>query len=172
MRSYFFLYLVVCFLSVDQILGADGCGKAVGAHVGGYSVKCGDDCTGPRGSCQCGEGSKKFDVFDNTTWCCNGNQCKKEVSEWRGKNQTNIVWKYGNPIPLTTTCNGKCNTGISYFAARQYKNCENKKQCIKIQHWEDNTYHCNDRSDEKKRPEDAFLPINWDFLTPCKEGQP
>ena len=163
MNYWSLISLVVGALSVHNAMGADGCGGAVGEHVGGYSVRCGEKCTGPRGYCTCGKGNKKFNVFDSTTWCCNASQCQKT-----GKD---IVCEKGTPIPLTTPCNGKCNTGRSYFASRQYWTCDGKKQCIKIQHWQDKVHHCLDRSDERLRQEDVFLPIQWNLLTPCKEGQ-
>ena len=71
------------------------------------------------------------------------------------------------PIPLNTPCNGKCNTGRSFYGGRQYWTCDNKEQCIKIQHWADKIHHCMDRSDERKRPEDVYSPIQWDQMTTC-----
>ena len=71
------------------------------------------------------------------------------------------------PIPLNTPCNGKCNTGRSFYGGRQYWTCDNKEQCIKIQHWADKIHHCKDRSDERKRPEDVYSPIQWDQMTTC-----
>ena len=151
-------------LSVHQVFSADGCGSTIKVSEGTdyrYSVRCGDMCTGRKARhCTCGRGSKRFNAYDNTTWCCNGSECKMNE-------EGDITCKYGTPIPLTTPCNGKCNTGKSFYGGRQYWTCDNKDQCIKIQHWADKIHHCMDRSDERKRPEDVYSPIQWDQMTTC-----
>ena len=146
------LHLVVLTLSVYRALSADGCGSSATWGPGGLSVRCGEECTGSGGSCTCGENAKKFDYRDNTTWCCNASQCEKS-----GKNG-DIVCMKGTPLPLTTPCQGECNTGRSYGAAREYWGCDSKDQCIKIQYVEDKTHHCLDRSDEKKAGQDLLSP--------------
>ena len=151
--------LAVVQLSVYHALSADGCGNSIYHKDGGSSVKCGTECTGVYGSCTCGENTKSFNHLDNTTLCCNGRECQK--------NGNDIFCKYGIPLPLTTPCEGECNDHRSYFGGRQYRSCNSKAQCIKIQHFSDGVYHCSDRSDERRRPEDAFTPIEWDKLTSC-----
>jgi len=151
MKDISILLLLVVTLCVHHILGDDRCGH-------GESVRCGEDCTGPKGFCTCGYGAKKFNYQDNTTWCCNASDCEKKGAD--------IVCRKGNTIPLTTPCNGKCNTASSYYAGRQYKMCDSKDQCVKIQYWQDKEYYdCEDHSDEKK--EDAYSPIQWAKLTTC-----
>ena len=155
---FFNLFFRVMIFCATCSLAADGCGSTVFGD-GGYSVRCGDECTGGEGFCTCGEGAKKFNHRDNTTWCCNASQCEK--------NGKDIVCKMGTLLPLSTPCQGKCNTGRSFNAGRQYWTCDSREQCIKIQHWQDKTHHCKDRSDERKRQEDVFSPVQWDLLTTC-----
>ena len=75
--------------------------------------------------------------------------------------------KKGSLLPLTTPCQGECNTGLSFYAARQYWGCESKDQCIKIQYVQDEVEHCNDKSDERRITKDFYSPIQWDKLTTC-----
>ena len=145
------IHLVVLTLSIYHTLSADGCG--------GARVRCGDECTGEYGSCTCGNDAEKFDYRDNTSWCCNASSCEKTGAD--------IVCKRGTLLPLTTPCQGECNTGRSYFAARQYWGCDSRDQCIKIQYLEDGVQHCRDRSDERKINQNLYSPIQWDKLTPC-----
>ena len=128
-------------------------------------VKCGTKCTGHYGSCTCGEGTKSFNYLDNTTWCCGGSDCTK-TGGFFGQ----VTCKVGTPIPLSSPCHGECNNHRSYWAGRQYWSCDNKEQCIKIQHLTDGVNHCKDRSDERKRPEDVLSPIQWDIINTCKTG--
>ena len=146
------LHQLVVMLRIYHTLTADGCGITTG-------VRCGDECISYHGYCTCGEGSKEFNIFDNTTWCCNGSNCEKTGH--------NIVCKNGTPLSLTTPCQGQCNTGKSFMAAREYWGCESKDQCIKVQYVEDGVHHCKDRSDERKRDQDLLSPIQWDKLSPC-----
>ena len=103
--------------------------------------------------------------MESTTWCCNASDCYKTGV----KEKENIVCKKGTPLPLTTPCQGKCNTGRSQSAAREYWGCESKDQCIKIQYVEDGVQHCRDRSDERKISKDLYSPIQWDDLTTCNK---
>ena len=100
MKRNSILRLLVVALSVYHALSADGCD-------GDWSVRCGDECTGREGSCTCGEGAEKFNNLDNTSWCCNASDCKKTGED--------IVCKKGTLLPLTTPCQGECNTGISHY---------------------------------------------------------
>ena len=153
-----FLQLLVVTLSFYHALTADGCGMK---HI--YSVRCGDECTGAEGYCTCGQYAEKFDYRNDTTWCCNASQCEKKGE----KGHENIVCKRGTLLPLTTPCQGECNSGRSYWAARQYWKCDTVDQCIKIQYVHDNVHHCRDRSDERKKEQDVFTPILWDKLKTC-----
>jgi len=146
------LHLVMFTHSVYHALSADGCGDLM-------SVRCGDECTRYMGSCTCGEDAMTFDHRDNTSWCCNASDCKKIGGD--------IVCKKGTLLPLTTPCQGECNTGISYYSARQYWGCESMDQCIKIQHVQDGIEHCHDRSDERQANKDLYSLIQWDKLTTC-----
>ena len=75
--------------------------------------------------------------------------------------------KKGTLLPLTTPCQGECNTERSHFAGRQYWICDSRDQCIKIQYVEDTVQHCLDRSDERMIHQDLLTPILWDKLTTC-----
>jgi len=155
MKDTSILLLLVVTLCVHLILGDDGCDHSL-------SVRCGEECTRAGGNCTCGSDAKKFNYRSNTTWCCNASQCMKQGG--------NIVCRKGTPIPLTTPCNGKCNIGSSFYAGRQYKVCDSKDQCVKIQYWQDMEYYdCEDHSDEKK--EDVYPPIQWANLTTCYQGK-
>ena len=157
MKGSCILRIVVVTLSVYHSLSADGCGSSMGSP-GERSVRCGEECTDFQGYCTCGENAEKFDYRDNTTWCCNASQCDRIGYD--------IVCKKGTPIPLTSSCQGECNTGRSFYAGRQYWRCDSKDQCIKIQHVQDKVHHCRDRSDERKTSKDPS-PIRWDKLTTC-----
>ena len=148
------LHLLVVTICVHPTLSADGCGSSWDPVYGGASVKCGDYCTGQEGYCTCGENNKKFDYRDNTTWCCNASQCQKD-DDYFGI----VTCKVGTPLPLTTPCEGKCNDHRSYYAGRHYWGCAGGDQCIKIQHVQDKTHHCKDRSDERKNQEALIAPI-------------
>ena len=123
MKRNSILRLLVVALSVYHALSADGCDRG--------SVRCGDECTG---SCTCGEDAEEFDAWNNTSWCCKASDCKKIWDD--------IVCKKGTLLPLTTPCQGECNTGKSYRAARQYWGCDSKDLCIKIQYVQDGLFHC------------------------------
>ena len=56
---FFNLFFLVMIFCANCSLAADGCGSTVFGD-GGYSVRCGDECTGGEGFCTCGEGAKKF----------------------------------------------------------------------------------------------------------------
>ena len=148
-------------LSVNHALSADGCREG--------SVRCGDKCTGTGigvgAYCHCGEFGEEFNFIDDTRWCCNASKCEKDRND-------GVVCKEGTIIPLTTPCNGECNTGRSYLNAREYWGCESKDQCIKIQYVEDGVQHCWDRSDERKINQDLYSPIQWDKLTTCFTNVP
>jgi len=126
MKDISILLLLVVTLCVHHILGDDRCGH-------GESVRCGEDCTGPKGFCTCGYGAKKFNYQDNTTWCCNASDCEKKGAD--------IVCRKGNTIPLTTPCNGKCNN--DNYAGRQYTKCDSKDRCIKTVWADDEYYDCD-----------------------------
>ena len=165
MRGTIILHLVVITLSVYHALCADGCGNNIYGK-GGSNVRCGDECTGEGGSCTCGKDAERFDYRNNTSWCCNASECEKTWNK-KYRKYVDIVCKKGTLLPLTTPCQGECNTGRSFFAARQYWGCDSKDQCIKIQYVEDKIHHCRDRSDERKNNQDLYSPIQWDKLTPC-----
>ena len=162
----YLLRVIVVLLSLHLTLSADGCGHSQDGNDGGASVKCGTECTGGGGYCACGEGTKSFDYRDNTTWCCGGSDCTRH-----GYKNQHITCKIGTPLPLSSPCHGECNNHRSYWAGRQYWACDNKEQCIKIQHLTDGVNHCKDRSDERKRPEDVLSPIQWDMINTCREGK-
>ena len=151
-----FLVAGVMLLLAEHGEAADGCG--VEGDPGHGKVRCGESCTGWGGSCTCGEGSKKFNHRDNRTWCCNGSQCER--------NGRDVSCKKGTALPLTTQCEGKCNDFVSHYAQRQYKACD-EVQCIKPEYWADETFHCRDRSDERKRPEQVYTAIQWHNMTKC-----
>ena len=78
-------------------------------------------------------------------------------------------WYRGQSFPLIEGTGCKLDVNHrSYWAGRQYWACDNKEQCIKIQHLTDGVNHCKDRSDERKRPEDVLSPIQWDMINTCK----
>ena len=143
-------HLVVVLLLYITTVGADDCA----------GVRCGEECTGALGFCTCGKDAKKFTVFDNTTWCCNASLCER--------NGIDIICMKGTPLPLTTPCQGHCNTADRSNTGRKYRMCESKDQCVKIQYWQDNeAVDCKDHSDEKKMEDDVFSPIQWDKLATC-----
>ena len=150
MSGSIILHLLVVALSIYHALSADGCRRS--------SVRCGDECADVY--CTCGEDAEKFDARDNTSWCCNASDCEKT-------GYADIVCKKGTLLPLNTPCQGECNTGISYYAAREYWGCDSKDQCIKVQYVQDGVQHCRDRSDERKINQDLYSPIQWDKLTTC-----
>merc|ERR1711942_570774 len=100
--------------SVYHALTADGCGDMWPRGDGGFSVKCGDQCTGSGGYCTCGKNAKKFNFRDTTSWCCNASQCERE-----GDYGDDIMCEKGSLLPLTTPCQGECNTGRSHSSQRQ-----------------------------------------------------
>ena len=157
MKASPILHLLVVALSIYHVLTSDGCGIGSGKS----SVRCGKECTGPMGECTCGKNAERFNHLNDTIWCCNASNCKRTFNSIKCDN--------GTLLPLTTPCQGECNTGRSYSSARQYWACDNKEQCIKIQHVEDGVHHCLDRSDERKRNTDNFSPIQWDKLTTCNQ---
>ena len=124
--------LLIFMVIIPPARAADGCERG--------SVRCGQNCTGYRGYCTCGAGEERFNRYNDTVWCCNGDQCEKRGND--------IICAQGNQQALTTPCNGQCNDHRSFGAARQYTVCKNRRQCIKTQFWQDDTFHCKDRSDE------------------------
>merc|ERR1712179_211577 len=151
------ILLLLVTLCIYPALTADGCSDSWGG--GGLSVRCGDQCTGVGGYCTCGKDAAKFNFRDNTSWCCGASMCER-------KGNFDIVCEEGSLLPLTTPCQGECNTGIGFDAARQYWSCDSKDQCIKIQHVSDKVHHCHDSSDEMIT-QDVYTPIQWDKLTTC-----
>ena len=154
------LLVTILILLPKLTTAADGCGSG---RKGKHSVRCGEECTGNGGYCTCGDGNKIFDYRNDTAWCCNASQCTKN-------NKMNITCKYGTLLPLSTPCQGKCNNEISYFSARQYLACDNKDQCIKLQHWQNTVHHCKDRSDERKPLDSVYSEIDWDKIRDCNYG--
>ena len=71
MKGKVIIQLAVVALSVYHALSADGCNR--------YRVRCGDECTGDGGFCTCGEDAEKFNYRNNTSWCCNASDCKKQT---------------------------------------------------------------------------------------------
>ena len=155
------LHIFLITLSVYHALTADGCGDMWPRGDGGYSVKYGDQCTGSGGYCTCGKSVEKFNFRDNTSWCCNASQCERE-----GDYGDDIMCEKGSLLPLTTPCQGECNTGRSHSSPRQYWGCGSMDQCIKIQHVSDKVQHCHDGSDETIN-QDVYASIQWDKLTTC-----